>query len=89
MKLRSFILFMGVIIIFTACSNESVKEIRLEGEWTVILDSLNMGMEKACAKQKQNGTPIHLPETLDDAKLGKANTLKPAMDNTIMWGLMR
>ncbi|MBN2165993.1 MAG: hypothetical protein JW717_06935 [Marinilabiliaceae bacterium] len=89
MKFISFFWGMGLMLVLSACSNEQVKEVSLAGEWTVVLDSLNIGMEKAWEKQKLNGSTIHLPGTLDDAGLGTVNTLKPAMDNTIMWGLTR
>lgn len=89
MKLVISLILMGVVIVTTSCLNKPVKEINLEGEWTVVLDSLNIGMNQAWAKQKLNGSIIQLPGTLDDAGLGKKNTQKPVMDNSVLWGLTR
>ncbi|KJF41718.1 sugar-binding domain-containing protein [Draconibacterium sediminis] len=82
-----FILF--VVLLFTSCSKPQVKEISLEGEWGVVLDSLNVGIQEGWAEQDLKGETIHLPGTLDDAGLGKENTQVPIMDNSILWGLTR
>ena len=78
-----------IIIVFSSCTSSSVKEINLEGEWIVKLDSLNVGIDKNWASNKFNGTTIQLPGTLDDAELGNKNRLQPAMNNYVLSGLTR
>ncbi len=83
--------FLGIvaIVILANCSKPAIKEISLEGEWIVVLDSLNVGMQDGWASQTFSGNTIQLPGTLDDAGLGKENTQVPVMDNSVMWGLTR
>jgi hypothetical protein len=50
---------------------------------------VNVGIDEAWAEKDLDGLQITLPGTLDDAGLGKENTLKPAMSNNILWGLAR
>nr|WP_319509499.1 sugar-binding domain-containing protein [uncultured Draconibacterium sp.] len=66
-----------------------MEEIRLEGEWRVVLDSLNVGIEEGWAEQDLEGATIQLPGTLDDAGIGEENIQVPVMDNSVMWGLTR
>jgi len=89
MKSISNYLLVVVIAILAACTKPEVKEINLEGEWIVKLDSANVGMSEAWAEQTLDGTPVQLPGTLDDAGIGKTNTQEPVMDNSVMWGLTR
>ncbi len=82
--------FLAIIVVVSAsCTQSSVNEISLEGEWTVTLDSLNVGMDENWASKKLEGVPIQLPGTLDIAGLGIENTQVPVMDNSVLWGLTR
>lgn len=87
-SILNFIL-LAVIVVFSACTKFSVQQINLAGTWTVKLDSMNVGIDEAWAKETLDGTPIQLPGTLDDAGIGEKNTQEPAMNNSIMWGLTR
>lgn len=89
--MRSILNFLGIVIIvvLVSCTKSSVKEINLEGEWTLKLDSMNVGLEQGWAEQKLDGVSVMLPGTLDDAALGEKNTQQPVMDNSVLWGLTR
>ncbi|MGQ1784887.1 sugar-binding domain-containing protein [Saccharicrinis sp. GN24d3] len=89
MKSISRIIALLLVVIMASCTSSSVEEINLEGEWTVVLDSANVGLSEEWAKNKLNGTPIQLPGTLDDAGLGTKNTRKPEMNNDILCALTR
>ncbi|WP_319589516.1 sugar-binding domain-containing protein [uncultured Draconibacterium sp.] len=89
MKSISNYLLIVAIAILAACTKPEVTEIDLAGEWTVKLDSTNVGMSEGWAEQTLDGMPVQLPGTLDDAGIGKTNTQKPVMDNSVMWGLTR
>nr|WP_319512045.1 sugar-binding domain-containing protein [uncultured Draconibacterium sp.] len=82
-------LLIVAIAILAACTKPEVTEIDLAGEWAVKLDSTNVGMSEGWAEQTLDGMPVQLPGTLDDAGIGKTNTQKPVMDNSVMWGLTR
>lgn len=89
--MKSILNFLAILIIVisVSCTSSSLKEIKLEGNWIVKLDSMNVGMDEAWAEKTMDGTQIKLPGTLDDAGLGTKNTLKPAMDNNILGNLTR
>ena len=89
--MKSILNFLAIltIVIFTSCSSPVGNEINLEGNWTVKLDSMNVGMDEGWAEKKLDGILIQLPGTLDDAELGTKNTQEPAMDNGVLWGLTR
>lgn len=89
--MKSIFYFIGVVAmaLFAACSKPVGNELNLQGEWNVVLDSLNVGMEENWADQKLAGDIIKLPATLDDAGLGIQNTQEPVMDNSVLWGLTR
>lgn len=89
MKFIKLLVVWTIVLLQSNLSIGRVKEIDLSGKWTVVLDSLNIGLNQNWAKQKLDGSTIFLPGTLDSAGLGKLNTQKPAMDNSIMWGLTR
>jgi hypothetical protein len=81
-------IFILIISVFS-CSNSKVDKISLAGEWEVKLDSTNIGAEQNWAANKFTGTKINLPGTLDDAGIGKATTLEPAINNYVMSNLTR
>ncbi|WP_321345236.1 sugar-binding domain-containing protein [uncultured Draconibacterium sp.] len=89
MRMIYSILILFVAVVFAGCTKSPVKEISLAGEWSVKLDSMNIGMDDKWADKKLDGVSVQFPGTLDDAGLGKANTQKPVMDNSVMWGLTR
>ena len=78
-----------IVAVLASCAQYSVNEISLEGKWTVVLDSMNVGLDEGWAEKTLDGTSISLPGTLDDAGLGEKNMQKPTMDNSVMWGLTR
>lgn len=85
--------FLCVIVIgfafLASCNASKTDSISLSGEWQVKLDSTNIGSENNWATDKFTGQKINLPGTLDDAGIGKPNTLKPAINNYVMSNLTR
>jgi len=78
-----------ILFVFFSCNNPKVNTISLAGNWQVKLDSTNIGINQNWASSKFQGQEILLPGTLDDAKIGKATTLKPAMNNYVLSNLTR
>lgn len=89
--MKAILYFIGIVVIaiLASCSKPVGNEISLQGEWSVVLDSLNVGTEENWAGKKLDGQIIQLPATLDDAGLGVKNTQEPVMDNSVLWGLTR
>jgi len=79
------ILFSGL----TSCSQETGNTISLAGEWNVKLDSTDIGELGNWAMNLDNPKKIVLPGTLDDAAMGKASTLEPALNNYVLSSLNR
>lgn len=79
----------GLGILFFNCSTPTENNINLEGQWTVKLDSLAVGEKENWASTNFEGISIHLPGTLDEAGIGKANTLKPELNNYVLSNLTR
>lgn len=89
MKLILNVLVVAIVSALIGCSSIVTNEINMAGEWTVKLDSLNVGIAEGWASMELDGPSIQLPGTLDDAGLGTKNTQEPVMDNSVMWGLTR
>ncbi|WP_027136584.1 sugar-binding domain-containing protein [Gaetbulibacter saemankumensis] len=90
MKSFRFLLILIItLLFFTSCKSPKLKEISLSGKWEVKLDSTNIGVRNNWAADKFSGIKINLPGTLDDVGIGKANTLKPAINNYVMSNLTR
>jgi len=90
MKPYRYVLVTFIIILLSvSCTTTKDKKIDLSGTWEVKLDSLNVGVSENWAVTAFSGTPINLPGTLDDAKIGTPNALKPAMNNYVMSNLTR
>jgi hypothetical protein len=89
MKKIPFILFVLFTTTFVGCKNDSLHDISLSGEWIVKLDSLNSGISDNWAATDWEGMPVTLPGTLDDAELGRPNTLEPAINNYVLSDLTR
>ncbi|SDG70489.1 sugar-binding domain-containing protein [Winogradskyella thalassocola] len=88
-KNRGFILLFALLLSITSCKDEKITDINLSGTWDVKLDSTNIGISEDWSATKFEGSKIELPGTLDDAGLGKPNTLKPAINNYVMSNLTR
>lgn len=89
MKLRSVLILFILVFGMYSCSTSESKKISLVGEWTVKLDSTNIGKSENWASNKFDGKVINLPSTLDDAKIGTPNKLEPAMNNYVLSNLTR
>ena len=63
---------------FASCTSP-VTQMDLSGQWTVCLDSTDVGM--ASFGGKLFDTSITLPGTTDEAHLGTKCTLKPALES--------
>lgn len=66
----------------------SQTQLNLSGEWTVALDSTDIG-EKEQWENRLFDTQLSLPGTLDDAKLGTPNELVPALEKLQLTHLTR
>ncbi|MFC2127118.1 sugar-binding domain-containing protein [Bacteroidota bacterium] len=89
MKLLKIITLLISTFVLNSCSTSTITQIDLSGEWSVKLDSLDVGLKENWAVNKFIGTPITLPSTLDDANIGVPSTLKPAINNYVMSNLTR
>ncbi len=88
MRVRQYISFLVMVFLFsTACKQDRV-EISLAGEWEVMLDSLDKGIEEEWFNQPF-ADKIALPGTLCDAGYGIPCKLEPAMDKEIFLNLKR
>ncbi|MCM5664060.1 sugar-binding domain-containing protein [Galbibacter mesophilus] len=79
----------ALIILVSSCSEEQNNTISLAGGWNVKLDSLNLGLQENWANENFEPFAVKLPGTLDDAQIGKPNTLKPALNNYVLSNLTR
>ncbi|TRX54770.1 glycoside hydrolase family 2 [Fulvivirga sp. M361] len=83
----------GVLLVasLTGCETGIKEElnISLSGEWKVKLDPLDEGKSSQWQASAFNGTTIRLPGTLDDAGMGEASTLEPALNNYVLSNLTR
>lgn len=82
---KIFWLFVGILL--ASCENKSFQ-INLSGEWTVRLDSTDVGAEEVWYGRLYE-TPINLPGTTDQAGLGTKCTLEPAMKKPQLLQLTR
>lgn len=72
---------------FASCTS-SVTQMDLSGQWTVCLDSTDVGMDTSFGG-KLFDTSITLPGTTDEAHLGTKCTLKPALEKPQLLHLTR
>ena len=72
---------------FASCTSP-VTQMDLSGQWTVCLDSTDVGMD-ASFGGKLFDTSITLPGTTDEARLGTKCTLKPALEKPQLLHLTR
>lgn len=88
MRVKQYIIFLVMVFLLsTACKQDRV-EISLAGEWEVMLDSLDKGIEEEWFNQPF-ADKIALPGTLCDAGYGIPCKLEPAMDKEIFLNLKR
>lgn len=85
--MKYYLVSLLLLVFLWSCSPEPQK-IDLSGEWTVKLDSANVGLEQNWAG-KLYSTSISLPGTLDDARLGNPDTLKPELTKSQLLHLTR
>ncbi|MCM0324830.1 glycoside hydrolase family 2 [Bacteroides fragilis] len=76
-----------IIILSTSCSSEK-KQLDISGEWTVRLDSTDVGIKESWQGNLFE-TPMQLPGTTDDAGLGTLNALEPALSKPQLLYLTR
>ena len=89
MKLLKITTIIILTLVLTSCSTKTISKIDLSGEWSVKLDSTNIGITNNWANAPFSGTPITLPNTLDGAEIGTPSTLQPALNNYVMSNLTR
>lgn len=85
---KSALLFL-TFLIYSTSRGQVNNQISLAGKWQVRLDSLNVGLSQNWTQKPFAGSTISLPGTLDDAGLGTASTLKPALNNYVLSNLTR
>jgi hypothetical protein len=73
------------IVIFSSCRQPKFTAINLQGEWELCLDSLN----SISIDQLKFNLTAQLPGTLDEANIGKKNTLEPELKREVMLHLHR
>ncbi|WP_300814631.1 sugar-binding domain-containing protein [uncultured Bacteroides sp.] len=76
-----------VALLLSSCG-KNLFRINLAGEWTVRLDSTDVGMKEAWFGRCYE-TPITLPGTTDQAGLGTKCALKPALEKPQLLHLTR
>ena len=76
-----------IIILSTSCSSEK-KQLDISGEWTVRLDSTDVGIKESWQGNLFE-TSMQLPGTTDDAGLGTPNALEPALSKPQLLYLTR
>lgn len=86
MKIYRLFIVLSIIALFAASCKKAVNEINLAGQWEVILDSLDQGIDAKWYSQAFAGH-ITLPGTLCDAGYGTPCTLEPAMEKEIFLNL--
>ena len=59
------------------------------GNGALKLDSTGVGEQQNWANDLKQANSIMLPGTLDDAEMGKASTLEPALNNIVLSSLNR
>lgn len=70
-------------------SQEVANSISLKGIWEYKLDSLNIGKAEKWQDKNLGGEFISLPGTLDDAGIGRIDSLQPALNNYVLSNLHR
>ncbi|MDL2208588.1 glycoside hydrolase family 2 [Parabacteroides sp. OttesenSCG-928-O15] len=73
-----YFLFIVIMLAFIGCQSEKECTIDLSGEWRVVLDNEDRGLEQNY-HLSFDGDPIQLPGTTDDAGLGIPDTLSLAL----------
>ena len=86
---NKYLLFLLLTLTLISCSKNTGDKISLEGEWSVKLDSLNVGEKQKWFEGLINGQIINLPGTIDENGIGRKNNLKPKMNDTILFSLAR
>lgn len=82
-------LFIMALLLHGMLMGQRANQISLTGNWSVKLDSLDIGLHEKWASQNFEGLSINLPGTLDDAGIGTPNTLEPALNNYVLSNLTR
>ncbi|GBU06791.1 beta-galactosidase [Bacteroidales bacterium] len=79
----------GILLLFlSACNSPKTDKIDLAGEWTVVLDSTDVGIQEQWTNTAFDQN-IQLPGTTDDAELGVANTLEARLEKPQLTYLTR
>ena len=84
---KTFLIVLALVLHLTSCTNEP-KNLDLSGDWSVCLDSTDVGLSKQW-NNKLFDTPITLPGTTDMAHIGVKNQLKPALTKPQLLHLTR
>ncbi|WP_290567835.1 sugar-binding domain-containing protein [Leeuwenhoekiella sp. UBA6783] len=90
-KTYKFLLLICLCISLLSCdSDQQYDKIDLAGEWQVRLDSLDRGQQEHWQQNwTEQGQKIQLPGTLDEAGIGTADTLTPALNTYVLSNLSR
>ncbi|MFI3262826.1 MAG: glycoside hydrolase family 2 TIM barrel-domain containing protein [Rikenellaceae bacterium] len=85
--MKKIILYLLIAIPLFSCTKRTA-EMDLSGEWSVKLDSLDKGINENWQGHIFDQL-VTIPGTLDDAKIGTPNTLKPALEKPQLTHLTR
>lgn len=88
-KLTLYHILLFTFLLWQPSTAQTTNQIDLSGNWQVKLDSTDLGTSETWANTNLEGTTISLPGTLDDASIGKPNTLEPALNNYVLSNLAR
>lgn len=87
-KINRFFLLTFLMVSVGIIKTSGQQNIDLSGEWTVAIDSLDSGIREQW-QNKRFADKLTLPGTLDDARLGKPNTLEARMEKKQLTHLTR
>lgn len=76
-----------ITLLLASCSSTSHR-LELSGEWTVRLDSTDIGITESW-QGKMYETAIQLPGTTDDAGLGVPTAVEPTLESSVLQHLTR
>ncbi|PKB17995.1 sugar-binding domain-containing protein [Flavobacterium sp. 5] len=88
MKIKPIITAVLLFLFLTSWDSDDKKVMNIAGDWTVQLDSADIGQKNGWQNMSFKQL-IKLPGTTDDAGLGVANTLKPSLEKLQMSHLTR
>jgi hypothetical protein len=88
MQIKNIILTFLLLFLFCSWDSSDKFVMNIAGEWTIQLDSTDIGLQNGWQNKGFNQV-MQLPGTTDDAKLGVPNKLKPSLEKPQLSQLTR